>query len=122
MEAAKNLHNFGDIKLAYDRFRDLLEDPELGLSDTQLGRLVKELRVLRHVIEALHEDIPFADLRIRLWEHAAGLEKLCKTPDLYITDRDGNGLEGEEAKEYIECEIQQVNTLKTICEECGELK
>jgi len=100
----------------------LLEDPELGLSDAQLGRLIKEFREVRRVIEILSEDIPFAKLRSRLRESVDMLEKLLETHDLRVIDRDGNGLGGKRAREYVEGEIRQVNVLITACTECGELE
>jgi len=104
-----------------NRFRDLLEDPELGLSDAQLGRLIKELREVRRVIEILGEDIPFAKLRARLWEFVDTLEELLETPNLCVVDGDGNSLQGKEAEDYVAGEIGQVNVLITACTECGEL-
>lgn len=121
METARKLRDFSDVLCACSRFRNLLEDPRLELSDVQLGRLVKELRTLRCVVEELAADIPFGQLRHRLWEHADTLKELHKTPDLCIVDGDGNSLEGKEAKEYVEYELRQVNLLAAACGECGEL-
>ena len=121
MNTARRKYNFRDIKLKCDHFRDLLEDPELELSDAQLGRLVKELRALRCIVESLSEDIPFVKLRLQLWKCLDMYEELYKTPGLYIVDEDGNGLHCEAAKEHIMAHIRQTNVLIEACTECGEL-
>jgi len=122
MGVGKKYCNFSDVRNECIRFRALLEEPELGLGDEQLGRLIKALRPLRCAVEMLRSDIPFAKIRSVLWEREDTLKDLLRIPDLSITDRDCNGLDGEEAKEYVKGEIEQLRVLMKMCEKCGELE